>query len=129
MKSLALDLHDNSFIRENGKFRYTQDNLEYLAQKVRSVISIILGEWFLDPSLGIPYIPTSDNKIEHRPLLETSLRVKITAIKGIKKITSFLSDLDKATRKFSVAIIAETDEGELLELKEALDILVPGGNG
>jgi CRISPR/Cas system CSM-associated protein Csm3 (group 7 of RAMP superfamily) len=129
MKSLAINPTGNSFIRENGKFRYTRNNLEYLAQKVRSVISIILGEWFLDPSLGIPYIPTSDNKIEHRPLLEITLRTKITAIQGIKKITSFLSDLDRATRKFNVAIIAETDEGELLELKEMLDILIPGGKG
>jgi CRISPR/Cas system CSM-associated protein Csm3 (group 7 of RAMP superfamily) len=119
----------NSFIRENGKFRYTRNNLEYLAQKVRSVISIILGEWFLDQSLGIPYIPASDNKIEHRPLLEIALRTKITAIAGIKKITSFISELDRATRTFTVAIIAETDEGELLELQEALDILIPGGKG
>jgi hypothetical protein len=126
MKSLAIK--DNRFIRENGKFRYTQGNLEYLAQKVKSVISIVLGEWFLDQSLGIPYIPKSDNKIEHRTLMETMLRTKITAVKGIKKITSFISSLDKATRNFSVSIIVETDEGELLDLTESLNGLVSGGN-
>jgi hypothetical protein len=125
MKSLAIK--DNSFIRGNGKFRYTKDNLEYLAQKVKSVISIVLGEWFLDQSLGIPYIPKSDNKIEHRTLMETMLRTKITAVKGIKKITSFISDLDKATRNFSVSIVVETDEGKLLDLAESLNNIAPGG--
>jgi CRISPR/Cas system CSM-associated protein Csm3 (group 7 of RAMP superfamily) len=126
MKSLAIK--DNRFIRENGRFRYTKDNLEYLAQKVKSVISIVLGEWFLDQSLGIPYIPKSDSKIEHRTLLETMLRTKITAVKGIKKITSFVSDLNKAKREFSVSIIAETDEGELLDLTESLNSITSGDN-
>jgi hypothetical protein len=127
MKSLALYPQSNNFIRENGKFRYTQDNLEYLAQKVKSVISIVLGEWFLDQSLGIPYIPKSDNKLEHRTLMETMLRTKITAVKGIKKITSFVSELDKAARNFSVSIVVETDEGELLDLTESLKNIVTGG--
>jgi hypothetical protein len=127
MKSLAIVPQGNSFIRENGRFRYTKDNLEYLAQKVRGVISIILGEWFLDQSLGIPYMPKSDNKIEHRPLLETTLRTKITAVKGIKKIVSFVSELNKATREFEVSIIAETDEGELIDLTESYAGIPKGG--
>jgi hypothetical protein len=127
MKSLALETQGNTFIRENGRFRYTKDNLEYLAQKVRSVISIMLGEWFLDQTLGVPYMPQSDNKVEHRPLLETSVRTKITAVVGIKKIVSFVSELNNATRQFTVAIVAESDEGELIELTESFTGKPQGG--
>jgi hypothetical protein len=87
----------------------------------------MLGEWFLDQSLGIPYIPQSDNKIEHRPLLETMLRTKITAITGIKKIVFFVSELNKSTREFTVKVIVETDEGEQLNVTDSYTGMPRGG--
>ncbi len=118
MKSLAISPQGNSFIREKNRFRYTNDDLEYLAQKVRSVISIFLGEWFLDRTLGIPYIPETDMKTGHRALLETSLRQKIVAVKGIKKLTAFNSVFQTRERLLLIDFIAETDKGEILEMKE-----------
>ena len=91
MKSLAITPQGNKFIREKNRFRFTRSHLEYMALRVRSVISIFLGEWFLDQTLGIPYIPKTDMKNGHRSLIESALRTKITAIKGIEKLTHFES--------------------------------------
>jgi len=131
MKSLAIDLQGNTFLREDGSFRYTKDDIEYLAQKERAVLSLNLGEWFLDESLGIPYIPTTDSKREHISLLEAALRTKITSVIGIKKLVSFSTELDKATRNYRVTFVAETDSGELLEQTQELTVPagVTGGEG
>ena len=129
MKSLALNPQSNSFIRENHRFRFTKSNLEYLAQRVRSVISIFLGEWFLDRTLGIPYIPQTDLKRGHRALLETALRTKITAIKGIRKLTSFESVYEPGERKLSIDLIAESDSNETIEMNERYIIPISVRNG
>ena len=127
MRSLALAPQRNSFIRENHGFRITQSELEYLAQKVRSVISIFLGEYFIDQSLGIPYIPETDMKTGHRAILETALRTKIVAIKGIRKLVHFVSVYEPGSRKLYIDFVAETDANEILELEEDFTTPNPGG--
>jgi hypothetical protein len=128
VKSLARTPQSNSFIRKNHRFQFTQSELEFLAQRVRSVISIFLGEWFLDQSLGIPYIPKTDMKTGHRAILETALRTKITAIKGIKKLIYVNSVYQPKGRELYIDFAAETDKGETLEMKETQTTPVPGGS-
>jgi hypothetical protein len=128
MKSLALTPQGNSFIRKNHRFRYTETDLEYLSQKVRSVISIFLGEWFLDVTLGIPYIPEEDIKTGHRTMIETALRAKITAIKGIKRLTHFDTVYEPGDRTLFVDFQAKTDRGEPLEIHDTWPIPGPGGS-
>ena len=119
MKSLAINRESGTFIRERNRFVYTRSNLEYLELRVHSVVSIFLGEWFLDQSLGIPYIPKDDQKIiEHRVLIESALRAKIVGVKGIKRLTRFDSDFEPRRRILTVSFTAETDSGELLEMDD-----------
>jgi hypothetical protein len=113
MKSFALDPQSNHFIREKGRMRYTKDELEHLTIVVRHELSLFLGEWFMDNSKGIPYLPTSSRKSTHRVLLETALRTKITSIEGIKRLTLFTPRYDKRERLLEVAFSAETDFGAL----------------
>jgi hypothetical protein len=128
MKSLAIGLQSNSFTRKNHRFVFTETELDYLAQKVRSVISIFLGEWFLDQSLGIPYIPKNDMKKGHRAILENALRVKITSIKGIKRLLYFNSVYQPGDRFLYVEFTAETNKGQMLEMKEKWITPLSGGN-
>ena len=130
MKSLALKPQSNTFIRENNRLTFTKTNLDYLTLKVHSVISIFLGEFFIDQTLGIPYIPNDDNKGAHRTLIESALKTKITAVEGINKITYFYSTLNKKDRQLLVDFIAETEAGEELEIRQLFTIPTgPGGNG
>lgn len=93
--------------------RYTKDELEHLTLTVRHELSLFLGEWFMDNTKGIPYLPTSSRKSAHRVLLETAIRTKITSIKGIKRLTQFTPRYDKRERLLQVSFLAETDFGTL----------------
>ena len=118
MRSIAVEPHGNNFQRKGRQLRFTETRLEYLQQKVRSVLSIFLGEWYLDTSLGLPYIPATDGKIAHRSILESRAQTKIMAINGIRKLNSFTTEYDPRERTFSIRFIAETDAGDLLEMEE-----------
>jgi hypothetical protein len=128
MKSIAMTLQGNSFIRQNHRLIFTESDLEFLTQRVRSVISIFLGEWFLDENLGIAYIPNeNDMKTAHRAILENSLRVKIIGIQGIKKFIYFNSVFNSHARELFIDFAAETDRGEILRMKETWPMPSPGG--
>ena len=127
MKSLAL--RGNYFVREKGRITYTKTHLDFMRQRVHSVVSIFLGEWFLDVNLGIPYLPKDDNRTGHRSLIESFLITKVTAIEGIKRMAQFASAYDPHTRKLSIDFVAETDGGEMLEMKDVWKAPTPGGNG
>jgi hypothetical protein len=116
MKDLAMSLQGNKFFTENKRWRFTQTRLEYVTQKVHHAISIFLGEWFLDKTLGVPYIPKDDEgKIMHRRLIETALQVRITGVEGVTKLVSFTSTLDKASRTLTVNFTAQIDTGETFD--------------
>lgn len=113
MKDIAVNPSSNEFLRKNRGFRLTEDDLEYIAQKVRAAISMHLGEWYLDTSLGVPYIPDFGNKAEHRPLMEAMIQKRILAVSGIKRITSFESEVNSSLRTITIKFVAITDHGEL----------------
>jgi hypothetical protein len=114
MKDFAVDPHSNSFLTDGGRLRFTESRLEYLAQKVRCAISLFSGEWFLDGTLGVPYIPQSDNKAAHRPLLEAALQTKIAGVEGVRRLAEFTTDYDAGKRALAVSFVAETDAGDLV---------------
>ena len=122
MKDFAIIPHGSKFIWERNGMRFTNNYLEYMAQKVRSAISLYLGEWYLNMKKGIPYIPTSLDKIDHRPLLETALIVTISNVKGIKKMISFQPSFDERERVYKVKFVAQCDNGEILDMNEDIPI-------
>lgn len=113
MKGIALDPQTGNFVRENGRMRYTESGLEFMAQVIKHELSIFLGEWFMDISKGIPYRPQDSRKSQHRAVLESALRAKLTKIKGIKKVLSFIPSYDKQQRLYTVKFVVQTDQGNL----------------
>jgi hypothetical protein len=113
MKDLAMTLQGNTFIAENKRWRFTENRLEYLSQKIRHTISIFQGEWFLDREIGIPYIPGENiDKSLHRRMIETALQVRIGEIDGVERFVSFSSHLDKSTRILAIDFTVQIDTGE-----------------
>jgi hypothetical protein len=115
MRSIAIEPQGNGLLHKNGRQRFTESNLEYLQQKIRCVLSLFLGEWYLDASLGIPYIPNTDSKTGHRAILENMIQTKLMAVKGVRKLLYFTPEYDSRSRTFSVRFGVETDTGETLE--------------
>jgi hypothetical protein len=113
VKSLLLEQQGNKFVVEDKRWRFTETRLEYIAQKIRHTISVFLGEWFMDRTIGIPYIPGEDvDRYMHQRMIETALQVRIGEVEGVEKFLSFSSSLDKATRILKIAFTVQLDTGE-----------------
>jgi hypothetical protein len=113
MKNLLLEQNSNKFVVEDHRWRFTETRLEYIAQKIRHTISIFQGEWFMDKTIGIPYIPGEDvEKDMHRRMIETALQVRIGEVDGVEKFLSFSPNLNKATRILTVEFTVQIDTGE-----------------
>jgi hypothetical protein len=113
MKDLLIEQQGNKFVVEDHHWRFTESRLEYIAQKIRHTISIFLGEWFMDRTIGIPYIPGEDvERTMHRRMIETALQVRIGEVEGVEKFLSFTSNLDRATRILTVDFTVQIDTGE-----------------
>jgi hypothetical protein len=113
MKDLMLRSNSNNFMVEDHRWRFTENRLEYLAQKIRHTVSVFRGEWFMNRAIGIPYIPGEDvEKDMHRRMIETALQVRIGEIKGVEKFLLFSTSLDKAARILTVEFTVQIDTGE-----------------
>jgi hypothetical protein len=113
MKGLLLEQQGNKFVVQDHQWRFTETRLEYIVQKIRHTISVFLGEWFMDRTIGIPYIPGEDaEKNMHRRMIETALQVRIGEVEGVEKFLSFSSRIDKATRILTVDFTVQLDTGE-----------------
>jgi hypothetical protein len=113
VKSLLLEQQSANIALEDRHWRFTETRLEYIAQKIRHTISIFLGEWFMDRTIGIPYIPAEGvEKDMHRRMIETALQIRIGKVAGVEKFLSFSSSLDKATRILTVEFTVQLDTGE-----------------
>jgi hypothetical protein len=117
MKDLFIEQQGNNFVVEDHHWRFTTTRLEYIAQKVRHTISVFLGEWFLDRTIGIPYIPGEDvEKDIHRRMIETALQVRIGEVEGVEKFIHFSSSLDKSTRILTVEFTVQIETGETFSM-------------
>ncbi len=122
MTDIALVPGTNEFLWKRKGMTMTSTFLQYMQQKVRASLSLFKGEWYLNTKLGLPYIPSGDmEKDAHRTILESAIRVKVSGIKGIKKLLAFETELDAKTRRFTVSFSARCGNGETLEM-DGLDV-------
>lgn len=74
---------------------------EAVAQAVKTALGLWLGEWFLDTSLGVPYIQGVIGK-HSQDTADQTIQQNILLVEGVTNIASFESTLDPVTRKYVV---------------------------
>lgn len=100
---------DYSFGR--GTSDWYVDQPEAVAQAVKTRLRLEAGEWFLDTTDGTPWRTkvlgkrTSDTR-------DIVIRSRVLGTTGVTAITAYNSDLDRTTRKFTVAATISTAYGE-----------------
>ena len=99
--------HDLLF--EDGDLVFGVD----VAQAVKINLLTFAGEWFLDPSLGVPYVASIFKKTPNLDLIRTLLQEVIISTPGVGAITEFTLDFNETTRDLSVVWKATTDESEI----------------
>jgi hypothetical protein len=99
------------------------------AQKLRSRLLMVQGEWFLDPDAGVPWFalpasvdpPIMGAKGTDLGYVERVLKAAILETTGVSKLVDFSLELNRSTRACTVSAIVETDDGDV----ENIEVSVP----
>lgn len=109
MYGFALDSNGDVLIENNQISIVNGDSL--IQQKVSTVLSTNLGEWFFDADQGIDF----DNllsKQTNEELVRYEIERGLAQVDNTFSITEFSFEVDKITRKATVSFKAQTETGE-----------------
>ena len=102
-----LDIQNNNFVVITG--------IDALRQRLRMNLSTFLGEWYLDPDLGMPYFSQVFKKNVSIGTLNSIFRQEITATEGVKSLNSINFTQELATRTLLVSFNVTASDGTVLE--------------
>lgn len=111
--------HDCNFGR--GQADYATGS-ESTAQRVRSALLEILGEWFMDVTKGMPWYRVSADATDILPIMggdgppdigyaEASAKAVILSVDGVARISSFDVNFDHVTRKLAMSVVGIDVDG------------------
>ena len=89
--------------------------IDAVIQDVRSRLRLLLGEWFLDPTVGVPYRQRILGKGATEATVRAEIRRAIEASDSISTVDQLDFTLDRTTRHLTVTFHAITTEGESLD--------------
>ena len=89
------------------------DGLQQVKQEVAQRLRTILGEWFLDTSLGMPYLTELAEKGLKLSAAADYFRNEISACPGVKAINKLELAFNAATRELSVSTVVQGETGTI----------------
>lgn len=102
-------LDDNGDIVTQGTIFIT--GTSEIEQTIRTRLRLFLGEYFRDITDGTPWFEQILGKGTSMSARESALRNRILRTPGVVRLTSFSTDFDVATRKYTVTAGALTTYG------------------
>lgn len=75
---------------------------EEIAQTIKTRLALFLGEYFRNITDGTPWYEQILGKFVSLDIVESVLRVRIAATPGVVRLTSFDTDFNIDSRKYSV---------------------------
>ena len=116
---IAVDVNISDIVLTDDGDIMLIDNAERVAQQIVISLRFWLGEWFLDTSLGVPYLEyvlVKNPNINH---VRQVIAEAIMQVTGVSKVARLDFDYDAPNRALSVIYEVETDKG-LITRKEVL---------
>jgi len=104
-----------------GDLKFVDGDLQLVVDPVQAIrirLLTILGEWFLDPTIGIPYFTNIFVKNPNLDLIRSIFTNEIINTPGVLEVTQMTLDYDVNTRSLTVNWAANTDEDELSDILE-----------
>lgn len=103
-------LDENHDIFFDGKdISLTTSKDESLRQRLRIKLLTFLGEWFLDPSIGIDYYGSVFGKNRSKEAIDSIFQKAILEEESVKAISSFSSHIDKTSRVYTLKFEVVSD--------------------
>ena len=87
------------------------DGIDLVRQAIKQRLLLVLEEWFLDDTIGVPWHQYIFQKGSDINRVKSILINTISGTEGVIKITSFELDYNNTNRSLSVNFQAETNEG------------------
>lgn len=101
---------------------------EATVQTVRCELRMVLGEWFLDVTKGLPWFRNANTGVT--PILgklpadlayaEAVIKAAILRIDGVRSLTSFSLDFNHSTRAATCRITGRLDTGTTFTVTEGV---------
>jgi hypothetical protein len=113
VRNLALSSQTWDVPIVNGNLGLVSDNAA-IVQAANSALRMILGEWFLDPTQGVPYVQLFQRKGTPLALIKQTLTDTLLAVKGITRVTQLDMRYVSTTRQLTVAWTAVGDSNQLV---------------
>jgi hypothetical protein len=110
MKDIAIDTNGN-FIKENFGLTLTTDPVDYVVQKIRIKLRTFLKEYFLDVTIGLPYMQIQE-KNPNIKLITALMKQQIMEVEGVSSILAFDARYDNSKRTFTPTFKVSTTTGE-----------------
>lgn len=106
MKVRKLD-NNNDMTFGSGNLNFHQDSIEGVAQNVYTVLSLWLGEWFLDTTAGTDWAGKCLGKNTTRSA-ENEIRRAVLGTDGVKEIVSLNTIYNRTNRQLTVDMSINT---------------------
>ena len=110
----------------HGLLNFAQGD-EAVVQAVGCELRLLLGEWFLDTTRGVPWVRNPNTDVQ--PILgrfpadlayaEVVIKAAILRIEGVHSIGSFLLDFNHQTRAATCTVHGTLDSGQPFTVSEA----------
>lgn len=114
MKNLYLNTAHDLETTASGQLRITGVFSEEVAQKLKSRLLMFQGEWWLDPSKGVPFYQDVLRKRPDSAGVSALIKKAILDTEGVTEITKFSLTLDNAARKVSISFSALLTDGSTI---------------
>lgn len=110
--------NDGDILFENNVFSVTENlSDEEIVQSLKQNLKTFLGEWFLDLSIGLPYIQIIFVKGTPAEVIDAALKNAIIKTEGVETLNSFDDlDLDSSTRELNVNFDVTTINGNTINI-------------
>ena len=113
VRNLAISPITGDLALVNGNLALVSDNAG-IVQAANSALRMVLGEWFLDATQGVPYPQLFQRKGTSLALIKQTLVDALLGVKGITSVVSMDFRFVSTTRSLTVAWTAKGDSTQLL---------------
>lgn len=108
MIDLKLDSQHDLLFKDGKLVLVSGANL--VAQRIKVTLLTFLGEWFMDTTIGVPYLEKVLVKPADKAKLENIFRKKILSVQDVKKVNNINTSINRIERHLIVEFEAETEK-------------------
>ena len=116
MKDLMLMDNDKNLQFSNLDLAFTPDFPTYVSQKLRIILEMIEGEYFLDSTLGIPWFSKVMVKNPNVDAISSVFKAAIMGEGDVSEINSFSLQIDRANRNLQINFSVTLTDGSTLNM-------------